>query len=150
MVWAAQRDDPGNGAWHPPRRGIADQAAERMAEEIDRPLPCVALHLLDGGRHVLEDEVGHMARPARAEVSRAPVPPEVEVIDVEAGTGEVVDEAARGQVPDVAVLPIAVDEEERRERPFREGASLAHHCERYPGGAARDDDLLDEPVSFVA
>ena len=116
VVGAAQRGDAGERARERGRRRVADEAAHRVAEVVDRAAARDALHLLDGGGDVLAHVVGDVRRAARAEVTRAAVSAQIEVEDVEPRPREVVGEGPRGQVPGVAVLPVAVHQEHRRQR----------------------------------
>ena len=80
---------------------------------------------------ILGDVVVDVADGARAEVTRSAVAPEIEVEDVVPGAREVVGEAPRRQVPGVAVLPEAVDEQDRRAGAALVGREpLPHHRER--------------------
>ena len=99
------------------RSAVAHEAAERVADQEDGRVARVEAHLLDGGGQVLGDVVVDVAHGARAEVTRATVTAEIEVEDVVARAREVVRDAARRQVPRVAVLSEAVDEQHRRPRP---------------------------------
>jgi hypothetical protein len=73
---------------------------------------------------------------------------QVEVEHVEARRREVVGEAARGQVPRVAVLAEAVDQQHGGVRPLAGREALAHHGER--DGAVRHHDLLAERPDVTA
>src|SRR5690606_26739077 len=89
-----------------------------------------------------------------AEVPRAAVSPEVEVEDVVAFVGQVVHQAARRQMPGVAVLAVAMDHQHRRLGGAFEGA-LPDHRQRNAHAArrlalAREDDLLDESSAAIA
>ena len=79
---------------------------------------------------------------------------QIEVEDVEAGAREVVREAARGQVPRVAVLPVAVDEQHRRDACRRFARvrlrTIASGTPRRRRPDAHDHELLDEPPALVA
>ena len=114
-----------------------------MPEEKDGAGAGVALHLLDRDRQVFLDVVGDAVRHPRAHVPRASVAAKIEVVDVEARAREVVDEAARRQVPGVAVLAETVDEEHGAERPAAlPGTPFPHHRQR--DGTGGDHDLLPE------
>ena len=72
---------------------------------------------------------------------------QIQVEDVEPRDGEMVGEAARRQVPGVAVLPEAVHEQDGRPGPFGGLCALAHHREGHD--APRHDDLLAK-AAYVA
>ena len=91
---------------------------------------------------ILADVVVHAPRAARAELARAAVAAKVDVEDVVPGRGEGVREAPRREVPGVAVLAEAVDEEDRRARPSQLGRTFPDHCQR--NFAAGHDELLEE------
>ncbi len=114
VVRAAERDDPRERSFERRRRGVDEEPAERVTGEEHRALAGVALHLLDRARQVLGDVLVDPARLLAAEVARAAVTAEVDVVHVVAAGGEVVGEAARRQVPGVAVLPEAVHQEHGR------------------------------------
>jgi hypothetical protein len=119
-----------------------------MTDQEDGAVTRVEAHLVDGGGEIFGDVVVDVADGARAEVPRASVAPEIEVEDVVAGAGEMVRDAPCREVPRVAVLPEAVDEQHRRPRSaLVAGETLPHH--REGDLPARDDQLLHERRAVV-
>jgi hypothetical protein len=109
-----------------------------MPDEERRALAGMGEDLLDRDREILADVLVDAARCLRTEVARATVAAEVEVEDVVAGAREVVRDAPGREMPGVAVLTEAVDEQNRsagaavvRDEPLsdhrKRNAASAHH-----------------------